>query len=189
MYLDFSKELRNLRLGLATDGMNLYGSLSTQHSSWPVLLVIYNLPPWLCMKRKYMMFSIRISGLRQPGNDTDVYLSSLIEDLTKLWDEGVSVFDGFRNETFDLCVMFFCTINDFPAYRNLSGYNVKGHCACPIHEEDTSYIQLKHGRKIVYTRHRRFLKPYHPYRRLKKAFNGSQEYGSVLISLIGQQVF
>jgi len=33
--------------GLVIDGMNCYGSLSTQHSSWPILLVIYNLPPWL----------------------------------------------------------------------------------------------------------------------------------------------
>ena len=57
LYLDFEKESRNLRLGLASDGMNPYGTLSTQHSSWPILLVIYNLPPWLCMKRKYMMLS------------------------------------------------------------------------------------------------------------------------------------
>ena len=49
-YPDFDKDIRNLRLGLATDGMNSYGSLSTQHSSWPILLVIYNLSPWLCMK-------------------------------------------------------------------------------------------------------------------------------------------
>jgi len=50
LYSDFRKEARNLRLGLASDGMNPYGSLSTQHSSCPVLLIIYNLPPWLCMK-------------------------------------------------------------------------------------------------------------------------------------------
>ena len=34
--------------------------------------------------------------------------------------------------------MLFCTINDFAAYGNLSGYSVKGHHACPICEEDTS---------------------------------------------------
>ena len=107
LYPKFGKEARNHRLGLANDGMNLYGSLSTQHSSWPVLLVIYNLPPWLCMKRKYMMFSMMISGLRQPGNDIDVYLNPLIEDLTNLWDERVLVFDGFRNETFHLHAMLF----------------------------------------------------------------------------------
>jgi len=64
LYLDFDKEIRNLRLGLTTDGMNPYGSLSTQHSSWPILLVIYNLPPWLCMKRKCMMLSMMISDPR-----------------------------------------------------------------------------------------------------------------------------
>jgi len=31
LYSDFSDEARNHRLGLATDGMNTYGSLSTQH--------------------------------------------------------------------------------------------------------------------------------------------------------------
>ena len=72
LYPDFRKEPRNLRLRLASDGMNPYGTLSTQHSSWPILLVVYNLPPWLCMKRKYMMLSIMISGPRHPGNDIDV---------------------------------------------------------------------------------------------------------------------
>ena len=86
LYPKFGNDARNLRLGLASDGMNTYGSLSTQHSSWPVLLVMYNFPPWLCMKRKYMMLSMMIFGPRQPGNDIDVYLSPLIEDLTKLWD-------------------------------------------------------------------------------------------------------
>ena len=45
IYPNFGKETRNFRLGLASDGMNPYGSLSTQHSSWPIFLVIYNLPP------------------------------------------------------------------------------------------------------------------------------------------------
>ena len=33
LYLDFGKKEKNLRLGLTSDGMNLYGSLSSQHSS------------------------------------------------------------------------------------------------------------------------------------------------------------
>jgi len=71
--------------------------------------------------------------------------------------------------------MVFCTIDDFPTDGNFTGYSVKGHHACPICERNTSFTQLKHGKKKFYTRHRRFLKPYHPYRRLKKTFNGSQE--------------
>ena len=42
-----------------------------------------------------------------------------------MWDEGVLVFDGFWNETFQMRAMLFCTINDFPAYGNLSEYKCK----------------------------------------------------------------
>jgi len=80
-----------------TDGMNPFANLSSNHSSWSILLVIYNLPPALCMKRKYMMLSMMISGPKQPANDIDVYLNPLIEDLKLLWNEGVDVFDAFRN--------------------------------------------------------------------------------------------
>jgi len=54
------------------------------------------------MKQKYMMLSMMIFGPKQPGNDIDVYLSPLIEDLKLMWDQGVEVFDGFANETFNI---------------------------------------------------------------------------------------
>ena len=85
--------------------------------------------------------------------------------------------------------MVFCTINDFLAYENLSGYSVQGHHACPVYEKETSYIQLKHAKKTIYTRLQRFLKHYHPYRQLKKAFNGNQEYESVPKPLAGNEVY
>ena len=33
---EFGKESRNIRLGLATNGMNLFGNMSTNHNSWHV---------------------------------------------------------------------------------------------------------------------------------------------------------
>ena len=33
------------------------------------------------MKRKYIMMTLLISGSKQPGNDIDVYLAPLIDDL------------------------------------------------------------------------------------------------------------
>ena len=64
LYPDFRNEPRNLRVGLASDGMNPFGNLSTNHSSWPVLLMIYNLPPWMCMKQKCIMLCMMIVGPR-----------------------------------------------------------------------------------------------------------------------------
>ena len=49
-----------------------------------MFLVIYNLPPWLCMKRKYMMLSLLISGPKQPRNDIDIYLAPFVEELVEV---------------------------------------------------------------------------------------------------------
>ena len=76
---EFGADVRNLRLGLSADGMNPYRTLSYNHSTWPFLLRIYNLPPWLCMKRKYMMLAFLISRPKEPGNNIDVYLQPLIQ--------------------------------------------------------------------------------------------------------------
>ncbi|RZB86718.1 hypothetical protein D0Y65_026692 [Glycine soja] len=189
LYPNFGNEDRNLRLGVASDGMNLFGNLNSSHSSWPVLLMIYNLPPWLCINWNYIMLCMMIAGPRQPGNDIDVYLSPLIEDLRTMWELGVDVWDANLQETLRLRAMVFCTINDFPTYGNLSGYSVKGHHACPICEKNTSFVQLKHGKKTIYTRHRGFLNQFHPYRRLKKAFDGSQEYEIAPKPLHGKEVY
>jgi hypothetical protein len=56
----FGKDPRNVRFALSTDGMNSFGNFSTNHSTWPVNLGIYNISPWLCMKRKYIMLALLI---------------------------------------------------------------------------------------------------------------------------------
>ncbi|KAJ9542915.1 hypothetical protein OSB04_029421 [Centaurea solstitialis] len=76
-------------------------------------------------------------GSKQHGNDIDVCLAPLIDDLKELWHSGIQVYDAYINESFRLRAMVFCTINDFPAYRNLSGYSTKAAKACPICEDDT----------------------------------------------------
>ncbi|RVW84608.1 hypothetical protein CK203_048116 [Vitis vinifera] len=92
-----------------------------------------------------------MSSPRQPENDIDVYLAPLLDDLKMLWDVGVECYDVHQQEVFTLRVVLLWTINDFPAYGNLSGCVVKGYFACPICEEDTFSHRLKHGKKNSYT--------------------------------------
>nr|GEZ07301.1 hypothetical protein [Tanacetum cinerariifolium] len=68
-YLDFEKEPRNVRLGLAADGFNPFSNLSHAYSMWLVILKTYNLPSWLCMKESSLMLMLLISGLKSPGKD------------------------------------------------------------------------------------------------------------------------
>ena len=73
------------------------------------------------------MLKMLILGPKQPGNDIDVYLAPLIENIKMLWQEGVECFDGDREETFTLRVLLLWTINDFSAYGNLSVLRVTMH--------------------------------------------------------------
>ena len=81
----FGNETRNLRLALSADGINLHNNgLTNRYTCWPVVLVTSNLPPWLCMKRKFMMLTTLVSGPHEPGNNIDVFLQLLVDDLKKL---------------------------------------------------------------------------------------------------------
>jgi hypothetical protein len=83
-YKPFGSESENIRFALSTDGMNSFGENRTMHSTWPVILAMYNLPAWMCHKRKYMILSILIQGLKQAGTDIDVFLEPLMEGMAKL---------------------------------------------------------------------------------------------------------
>src|SRR5436190_7926951 len=50
VFPNYGREIRNVRLGLASDGFNPFGMSNTGWSTWPVIVMPYNLPPWMCMK-------------------------------------------------------------------------------------------------------------------------------------------
>jgi len=95
-FSEIESDAKTLWLGLSTDGMNPHGNMSSIHNIWPVVLIIYNLPPWLYIKYKLLMISLLISGPRQLGNDIEIYLAPIIEDLKIMWKEWVEVFDACR---------------------------------------------------------------------------------------------
>ncbi|XP_016168454.1 uncharacterized protein LOC107611000 [Arachis ipaensis] len=171
----FSKYPRNIRLGLAADGFNPYSKMQSKHSTWPVILMPYNLPPWLCMKQELFILSLLIPGPIVPGNNIDVFLQPLIEELKELWDVGVKTYDAFDKKTFNMKAAIMWTINDFPAYGNLSGWCTYGEFACPSCNINTYSIRLKKSQKYCYMDHRRFLKSNHKYQNDARSFDGTKE--------------
>ncbi|XP_039851873.1 uncharacterized protein LOC120710306 [Panicum virgatum] len=184
---DFAKDARNVRLGLASDGFNPFGNKNLKHSTWPVMLVPYNLPPWICMKQTSLMLSMIIPGLDSPGNDIDVYLEPLIDDLLELW-KGVETFDASSKKEFPLRAAQLWTINDFPALAYLYGWSTGGTYACPSCGPATKSFHLKKGKKMCYMGHRRWLPQDHRYRRQRKQFDGMVETGLAPETMSGTTV-
>ncbi|GJT25715.1 hypothetical protein Tco_0895652 [Tanacetum coccineum] len=105
--LEIAKDPRNLRLGISADGVD-FNSGTRHHSVWLLLSVIYNLPLWLCMKRKFIMLSI-----------------------------GVDTYDASTKENFNLCAVVLWTINDYPALGTLCGCPYSGFKGCVVCGKDT----------------------------------------------------
>nr|XP_016457723.1 PREDICTED: uncharacterized protein LOC107781523 isoform X1 [Nicotiana tabacum] len=188
LHPDFSKDPRNVRLGLSSDGFNPFRTMSISHSTWPVMLMNYNLSPWICMKPEYIMLSMIIPGPSSPGQDIDVYLQPLIAELKELWEKGVETYDAESNQTFLMRAALLWTVSDFPALSMLSGWSTKGRWACPTCNYDTCSQYLKHSRKMCYLGHRAFLPHDHPFRKDKKSFNGEEEHRAMPTPLSGVEV-
>ena len=109
---------------------------------------MYNLPPWLCMTRPFMLLSLLIPRRYGPGQNIDIYLRPLIDDLQLLWTDGVQTWDVSRRHNFQIRAALMWTINDFLAYGILSGWSTHGRLACPICMERTKAFRLRHSGKM-----------------------------------------
>ena len=103
------------------DGVNPFGLKSTAWSTWPVVLVNYNIPPWKAIKKGHVMLALLILGKHKVKN-MDVYLEPLIEELMLLW-EGIEIHDvsrplGQRNAQVKGILMW--TMHAFPGYGECS---------------------------------------------------------------------
>ncbi|GJR27018.1 transmembrane protein 45B-like protein [Tanacetum coccineum] len=113
-YPNLATGSRNVQLGLAVDGFNLFGNLSQSYIMCPVIVTTYNLPPWLYMEETSFMLTLLIHGPKSPGKDIDVYLRPLIDDLKDLWELAyVETIDAATSKTFNMRAMLLWTINDF----------------------------------------------------------------------------
>ncbi|KAL5579995.1 hypothetical protein UlMin_012437 [Ulmus minor] len=166
----FASDPRSIRLGLAFDGFNPFGNMSTTYSMWPVVLIPYNLPPWkIAVKTNYML-SLLIPGPKSPTKDFDVFMRPLIDELKLLWNVGTDCFDAHEGKMFKLFASVIWTVSDFPAYAYFSGWSTQGKLACPVCLEDTRHMSIRG--KQCYMGHQCFLEAKHPWRN-RKDFDGT----------------
>ena len=69
--------------------------------------------------------SMLIPGPKGPGNDIDVYLEPLVDELMQLW-AGVDTYDVVTKKNFFLRAALLWTMHDLPAYAYLAGYGTSG---------------------------------------------------------------
>ncbi|XP_057746568.1 uncharacterized protein LOC130965827 [Arachis stenosperma] len=158
LHSNFALEPRNVRMGLASDGFNPYKTMSSRYSIRPVVLTIYNLPPWDCMKQHFMMLSLLIPGPSSPNRNIDIYLQPLIDELKELWENGFETYDASSGKLFRVHAALLWTISNLPV------------------------------KKTCYMGHRRFLASKHWWRKDKKSFDDTKELRTAPVPLLGPDI-
>lgn len=62
IWLKFATNPHNIRLCLTFGGVNPYADLSTNHSTWQIFFLNYNLPPGLIIKWFFVILTLLIPG-------------------------------------------------------------------------------------------------------------------------------
>lgn len=119
---------------MATDGINPYSEKRNTYSLWPVVLLNYNIAPWLTMSKEFVMLTMLIPGPRSVNGKTfNVFIQPVVDELLELWEEGVVVKDASVREGEQLKllrgILLWC-IHDYPAYGMVSGLVTKGYRGC-----------------------------------------------------------
>jgi hypothetical protein len=82
---DFAEVLTNLRLGLVGEGIIPFKNNAIKHSTWVLLITIYNLPPWLLTKKFFISLAVLIPSPNSlTADNIDVFLRPLVRDLLTL---------------------------------------------------------------------------------------------------------
>jgi hypothetical protein len=152
-YPEFAADSRNFRLGIAIDRFNPFGMLSSKYTCLPIALVVYNLPPWLCMKASSLILSLINLGSSSPGLNFHVFMEPLYCELNELFEVGMLTYDSSHDQMFQLHAFVLYTINDYPQLGVFSGYSVNGENGCVACREETWSIRLKHGLKFCFIGH------------------------------------
>jgi hypothetical protein len=180
---NFASEPRNVILGLVPNGVNPYGEKRSSWSTWRILLLNYNLPPWLVTKKFFAMLVLLIHGKEFVNmHNFDVYIPPLIEELQDLW-KGVLAYDLGRaigQRQFTLRAILMWTIHDYLTYGLVSRSVHQGYKACATCGLDINSRHFIELGKVVYEGSCRWLARYHPYRRNQNLahFNGKEEQRS-----------
>jgi hypothetical protein len=177
---EFAADPRNIRLGLAADGVNPFGEKRSTWSTWPISLINFNLPPWLATKKHFMILALIIPGPESvTAENIDVFLEPLVDELMELWEYGTETVDAASyggSRVFNMRAMLIMTIHDLEAYSIINGCMVKGRHGCPrCGPNCISRYSYTLGKNVYNAQYRRWLPLGHPYRQNDIAFDGSVE--------------
>jgi hypothetical protein len=130
------------------------------------------------MKQKYIQTVMLIQGPKQSGNNINLCLELLKEDLETLWDEeGVNMWDANAQNYFPLKAALITMVHDYLGYGYVSVQVCHGQNGCVKCMDDTTFRQLPRydPSKTIFMGHQRWLAEDDEWRTWADLFDGIEE--------------
>ena len=54
----YKDEPKSVRLGLTMDGVNPFSNQTFNYSCWPIVIINFNIPPWMYIRKEHLMFVV-----------------------------------------------------------------------------------------------------------------------------------
>ena len=129
-------------------------------------------------EEKYIHMSMLIQGPTQPGNDINLYLQLLKEELHTLWTElGVMTWEASTQEYFPMRAALITMVHNYLGYGYVMGQVCHSLFACVRCMDNTAHHQLKEpgSSKPVFMVHQSWLEMDDVWRRRGDLSDGTYE--------------
>jgi hypothetical protein len=117
----------DIALQIALDGVGI--TKRTNHTSTPVILINYNLPPAMRYQKYNILLAMSIPGPKK-YKSLDSFLYPLVEELEML-GAGINAYDGYRKQHFLLRAHPVVVTGDGPAISEAIGMKIPGNAKKP----------------------------------------------------------
>jgi hypothetical protein len=120
--------------------------------TWPILLLIYNLLPYLVTKKFFIQLCILIAGKNSPSSENiGVFIELVIEELQLLWTRirAQDFLNPPGKRLFHLRGILMWTVSDYPALGLVSSLSTHGYKACVVCGPETDSRSAKIGNNLM----------------------------------------
>ena len=140
----FKDDPHSIRFSLVMDEVCPFSFLYSNYSVCPIGLIVYNIPPWMSVRKEHLMLTLIFLGKHQVKN-MNVYLAPFIDEMQLLW-KGIRMHDILRppsNRSFMLYGVLFWNIHDLPwlgvCFGKIKYLHIYSHNLCSL---ELSYLVI-----------------------------------------------
>lgn len=77
----FKEEHCNLKLSLATNGVNPFGEMRSIYLVWPFFVINNNIHPWMSIKREHIMLAMIVPGILSSNSHLHLIINIAVKWL------------------------------------------------------------------------------------------------------------